>query len=84
MNNNKVERLHGTIRERHKVQRGLKEGASSNIADGRRIFYNYIRGHMGIEGEKTPAEKAGIEVNLKGNKWLDLIRSASQKQDSGN
>lgn len=79
-NNNKLERLHGTIRERHKVQRGLKEGASTNIAEGHRIFYNYLRGHMGIEGEKTPAEKAGIKLRLEGNKWLELIKQASTSQ----
>jgi len=82
VNNNRIERLHGTIRERHKVQRGLKEGASINIADGHRIFYNYMRGHMALENEKTPAEKAGIEINLKGNKWMDLIKQVEMRQAS--
>jgi transposase-like protein len=72
-NNNIVERLHGTIRERNKVQRGLKEGASTNIAEGHRIFYNFLRGHLGL-GEKTPAQKAGIEVP---NEWLELIKKAT-------
>ena len=26
---------------------------------------------------KTPAEEAGINLNLRGNKWLDLIKLAS-------
>ncbi len=79
-NNNIIERLHGTIRERNKVQRGLKEGASTNIAEGQRIFYNFIRGHMGIDEEKTPAEKAGIRLKLEGNKWMELIKKATATQ----
>lgn len=38
------------------------------MTDRHRIFYNYVRGHMGIEGEKTPAEKARIKLRLEGNR----------------
>ncbi len=35
---------------------------------------------MGLSG-KTPAEEAVIKLNLSGNKWLDLIKKASQKEN---
>jgi len=75
-NNNIVERLHGTIREREKVMRGLYDDSSKIISDGNRIFYNFIRPHLAL-GEKTPSEKADIKLNLRGNKWLELIKKAS-------
>lgn len=73
-NNNLIERLHGAIRERNKVQRGLKK-EETPIIDGARIYYNYIRPNQGLDG-KTPAEVAGIDLELGDNKWLDLIKKA--------
>lgn len=71
--NNPIERLHGTVRERDKVMRALKK-EDSKIIDGLRIYYNYIRPHMGLNG-KTPAEEAGL-MELNGNRWLELIKQA--------
>ena len=77
-NNNLVERLHGTIRERVKVMRGLgNDQSAQRIADGNKLYYNYLRPHQTLEG-KTPAEKAGIDLQLKGNKWENLIKKAKQ------
>jgi hypothetical protein len=39
-----------------------------------RVFHNFIRPHMGLEG-KTPAEAAGIKVEGD-NKWLTLMQNA--------
>ena len=76
-NNNMVERLHGTIRERNKVMRGLEdEPTAQTIIDGFRIYYNFIRPHMALDGE-TPAEKAGIS-KLEKNKWFNLIKKATK------
>jgi transposase InsO family protein len=51
-----VERLNGTVRERNKVMSGLKDkGTTSTMMDGQRIYYNFIRPHMALNG-KTPAE----------------------------
>lgn len=70
-NNNRVERLNGTLRERVKVQRGWKNPKSA-IAEGQRIYYNFVKPHQALDGE-TPAEKVGI----KGNKnWKNLIENA--------
>jgi len=75
-NNNMVERLDSTVREREKVMRGLKKN-ESEIVDGFRIYYNFIRPHMGLEG-KTPAEVAGIKLKLGENKWKSLIERSSR------
>jgi len=78
-NNNMVERLHGTIRQRNKVMRGLDDEATAQtMMDGMRIHYNFIRPHMALDG-KTPAQKAKIDVDSKQN-WLSLIKKASKHQ----
>jgi hypothetical protein len=48
------------------------------MMDGLRIYYNFIRPHMALDG-KTPAEASGITVKGK-NKWLTLIQNASKRQ----
>jgi transposase-like protein len=59
-NNNMVERLHGTIRQRNKVMRGLDdEEIAQTMMDGLRIYYNFMRPRMALNG-KTPAQKAKI------------------------
>lgn len=79
MNNNKMERFNGEIRDREKTMRGLKT-INTPILSGYQIFHNYIREHEGLEG-KTPAEACGIKIEGK-NKWLTLIQNASKKQYS--
>ena len=54
MNNNKMERLNGEIRDREKVMRGLKK-TDTPVLTGYQIFHTYIREHEGLKG-KTPAE----------------------------
>lgn len=71
-NNNRIERLNGTLRERAKVQRGWKT-IKTPLAEGMRIQYNFVKPHMTLKG-KTPAQQAGIDVvSKKGNKWMDLL-----------
>jgi transposase-like protein len=77
MNNNIIERLHGTKRDREKVMRGLKN-EETPIIPMQDIYYNYVRSHQGLEG-KTPAEKAGIGIEEQ-NKWLGLIKKASKSK----
>lgn len=74
-NNNMIERLNGTIREREKVTRNLKEQAPI-ITEGLRNYYNLIRPHQALNG-MTPSEKCGIRIEGK-NKWLTLIQNASK------
>jgi len=73
MNNNRMERLNGEIRDREKTIRGLKK-KETPILSGYQIFHNYIRGHEGLDN-KTPAEVCGIKVEGK-NKWITLIQNA--------
>lgn len=60
MNNNKMERLNGEIRDREKVMRGLKK-MDMPILKGYEIYHNYMRNHIALDG-KTPSEEAGIKV----------------------
>jgi len=76
MNNNKMERLNGEIRDREKTMRGLKR-KDTPILKGYQIFHNFIREHEGLKG-KTPAEACGITVEGK-NKWKTLIQNARQQ-----
>ena len=75
VNNNRIERLHGTMRERNKVMRAIKKPDSPFI-EGQRLYYNHIRPHQGLNG-KTPAQAAGLELDLGVNKWKALIQNAS-------
>jgi putative transposase len=79
-NNNRIERLNGTVRERTKVQRGWKT-MKTPIAEGHRIQYNFVKPHMALNGQ-TPAEAAGIGIEGE-NKWLTLLRRANKDSDSG-
>ncbi len=76
--NNRIERLNGTVRERTKIQRGWKT-MNTSIPEGHRIFYNFVRPHMAL-GEQTPAQAAGIDLGLEGNKWMELITKANAQK----
>lgn len=74
-----VERLHGSIWQRNKVMRGLDhEESAQAMLDGMRIYYNFIRPHMALNG-KTPAEKANLSVNISQNRWLSLVKEATKR-----
>ena len=79
LNNNRMERLNGEIRDREKVMRSLKK-ADSPILTGYQIYHNFVRSHMALQGQ-TPAEAAGISVKGQ-DKWLTLIQNASRKNGS--
>jgi transposase-like protein len=74
INNNRMERYHSTFKERSKVMRAIKKPDSAFI-DGQRIYYDYIRPHQGLDG-KTPAQAAGLDLELDKNKCESLIRRA--------
>jgi len=79
--NNRIERMNGTQRERFKVQRG--KSMQTSMPEGNRIFYNFVRPHMALDGQ-TPAEAAGIDINLEGNRWMQLIRAAKAASCTAN
>lgn len=77
MNNNKMERMNGEVRDREKTMRGLKK-VDTPILKGYQIFHNYIRPHEALDG-KTPSEVCGIKVEGT-NKWLTIIQNASREK----
>lgn len=78
LNNNKMERLNGEIRDREKVIRGLKK-MDTPVITGYRLYHNYLRPHMSLEG-KTPSKMAGIKVDGD-NKWITLIQNAKKQHN---
>ena len=75
-NTNLIERFHGTLKERTKVMRDLKNVETAmRFVDGWLIHYNYIRPHMSLDG-KRPAEMAGINYGFKN--WSELIRQPKE------
>lgn len=68
-NNNRIERLHGSVRAFVRSKRGLK-GRASELLRGHQVFYNSIRSHSAVAG-MTP-------INGSSNKWLSLL---SDKND---
>ena len=76
-NNNRIERLNGTLRERVKVQRGWKS-METPIAEGQRIHYNFVKPHQALEGQ-TPAQRAGIPIQ---NDWLTLLEQAITRSET--
>jgi putative transposase len=78
-NNNRIERLNGTLRERVKVQRGWKS-MKTQLAEGQRIQYNFVKPHAALDGQ-TPAQVAGVGINGK-NKWMEMLAEAIAKDSS--
>jgi transposase-like protein/predicted RNA-binding Zn-ribbon protein involved in translation (DUF1610 family) len=76
-NNNIVERMQGSIRERDKVLRALKKRDENQIIDGFKIYYNFIRPHQALQG-KTPAEKARVSSGQKS--WRNLIKDSVNRK----
>jgi len=76
--NNIVERLHGTLKDRLKPMRGLKnDKRATTLLNGVIINYNFCKKHQSIN--MTPAEAAGM--NVKG--WKQLIETAQAQKVVG-
>jgi len=74
-NTNMIERFHGTLKSRTKVMRGLKSPESALlILAGWLVYYNFFRPHEAL-GDKTPAEKAGLDFPIKN--WLDVVKQST-------
>ena len=73
-NNNPIERYNGKIRDRIKnIRSGFKSFEDTkNFMNLRRVIYNFINPHQELQGI-TPAERAGVDLELNRNKLLSLI-----------
>ncbi len=81
MNNNRLERYHGEVKERTKVQRGEQNLETSEVLlKGMKDYHNFIRPH-GALGGRTPAEVAGIDLGLGEQKWEELIRQSMRAKN---
>jgi transposase-like protein len=73
-NQNAVERLHCTLKERLKTTRGLKDEATvRTLLEGWVVHYNYVRKHQTLK--MTPAQASGLNVK---NDWYDLVKSTTK------
>jgi transposase-like protein len=73
-NQNVVERLHCTLKDRLKTTRGLKdEDTVRTLLQGWVVHYNMVRKHQTLK--MTPAQASGLNVK---NDWYDLIKSATK------
>ena len=80
-NNKMVERLHGTIRQRNKIMRGLDDEATAQtMMDGLRLYGDFLRPHTALDG-KTPAQKARLVSDLEKENWKSLIKKASRTKN---
>lgn len=77
-NNNQVERYNGKLKDRLNARRGDFKSFSYAKAfmNLQHVVNNFVNPHQELEG-KTPAEKAGIKLNLGRNKLLKLIRKVA-------
>ena len=73
-NNNRMERLNGTIRDREKTFRGL-QGKHTREFCGLRVNYNHARRHQALR--RTPGEEAGLFIEG-ADKWRTMIQNGSR------
>ena len=76
VNNNKIERFNGSIKERIKVMGKLNSAkGAETFAKGYQIHYNWIRGHKALNG-RAPAEMP--HTSPEKMNWKRLIEKASK------
>lgn len=74
VNTNLIERFHGTVKQRTKVMRDLKDKKSARIVlDGYMTHYNFFMEHDYLDGI-TPSQAGGIGDGI--TNWNDLIELA--------
>ena len=78
-----MERMNCEIVDSEKTMRSLKVDAS--ILKGIQIYHNYRREHQGLQENKTPAEKAGIQIegDNKGVTIIQKIKNQIMVNNSG-
>lgn len=68
---NLIERFHGTLKDRTKIMRGLKDIDTAKLfTQGWLLYYNYLRPHESLRG-RTPAQVAGVKYPYRN--WQDIV-----------
>lgn len=77
--NNRIERLHGTEKERTKVMRAFDtDDGAAMMAKGFRVHYNLVKPHITLGGE-TPGVLAGIYLP-DGFRWKAILEAAVTRE----
>jgi transposase-like protein len=80
--NRPIERYHNEVRAVLKSKRGLgNDKSAQDFADGQRICHNFCRPHTGLPNSITPAQAAGIDLNLGNNKIKGLIGNSIEAKE---
>jgi len=75
-NQNAVERLHCTLKDRLRTTRGLKdEETVRTLLEGWVVHYNYVRKHQTIK--MTPAQASGLNIEPD---WNTLVKEATKEE----
>ena len=75
VSNNRIERLHGTEKERTKVMRGFdQEHGCKSLMEGFRVHYNLVKNHQALGC--TPSEAIG-NTSIDGFRWLNIIKNST-------
>jgi len=70
---NKIERFHGTFKDRTKVVRAFKnKDAARLLTEGWLIHYNFFKEHEAL-GNVPPAVKMGVTLPFRN--WIDVVKS---------
>ncbi len=76
VNQNLIERLHGTVKDMLMSRRGMDEELKTGtMLKGWSVHYNFLRTHSTIG--KTPVEATGLKLDLS-NRWESLIDMATK------
>jgi hypothetical protein len=60
--------------------RGLHSDKSAAVFnEGFKAYYNFVRPNQALGG-KTPAEAAGVDLELGENRWLELVKKAIENK----
>jgi len=75
--NNRIERFHGTEKERTKVMRGFdNDKGCANLMEGFRVHYNLVKNHQALGC--TPSEATG-KLGIDGFRWYNILKMAMIK-----
>jgi transposase-like protein len=75
-NQNRIERVHSTLKDRLKSTRGLKgEETVRTLLEGWLVHYNYVRTHQTLK--MTPAQASGLNVKAD---WHSLVKDATREE----